>query len=116
MSFIATNNWVTNFGASKIRNKIINDSKVLNLIDFNNFKIFDTAGIQTMITIVQKNKDINNYTFDYRKLSNDAVDISSVMDLLSSSSLDSSEILSPVIKREDFIDQPFIFNNPSYIT
>ena len=113
MSFIATNNWVTNFGASKIRNKIINDSKVLNLIDFNNFKIFDTAGIQTMITIVQKNKDINNYTFDYRKLSNDAVDISSVMDLLSTCSLDGSEILSPVIKREDFIDQPFIFNNPS---
>ena len=112
MSFIATNNWVTNFGASKMRNKIINDSKVLNLIDFNNFKIFDSAGIQTMITIVQKNNDTNNYTFDYRKLSNDAVDNSSIMDLLSTCSLDGNEILSPVIKREDFIDKPLIFNNP----
>ena len=113
MSFIATNNWVTNFGASKLRNKIINDSKVLNIIDFNNFKIFDTAGIQTMITIVQKNNDINNYTFDYRRLGSNDVDISSVMDLLGTCSLDGNEILSPVIKREDFIDQPFIFNNPS---
>ena len=112
MSFIATNNWVTNFGASKMRNKIISDSKVLNLIDFNNFKIFDSAGIQTMITIVQKNNNINNYTFDYRKLGNDAVDSSSVMDLLSTCSFAGNEILSPVIKREDFIDKPLIFNNP----
>jgi adenine-specific DNA-methyltransferase len=112
MSFIATNNWVTNFGASKMRNKIINDSKVLNLIDFNNFKIFDSAGIQTMITIVQKNNDMNNYTFDYRKLSNDAVDNSSVLDLLSNSSVNDNEILSPVINRENFIDKPLIFNNP----
>ena len=112
MSFIATNNWVTSYGASKMRNKIINDSKILSLIDFNNFKIFDTAGIQTMITMVQKNKDLNNYSFNYRKLGNDAVDMSSVMDLLDTCSLNSNEIISPTINREDFTNQLLIFNNP----
>ena len=84
MSFIATNNWVTSYGASKMRNKIINDSRILSLIDFNNFKIFDTAGIQTMITMTQKNENLNNYSFNYRKLGNDAADMSSVIDLLNS--------------------------------
>ena len=113
MSFIATNNWVTNFGASKLRNKLINDSKVLNIIDFNNCMIFDTAGIQTMITIVQKNDDIDNYIFDYKKLGNEGVDISNAIHLLGGSSINGNEILSPVIKRKNFIDQPFIFNSPN---
>jgi len=113
LSFIATNNWVTSYGASKMRNKIINDSKILSLIDFNNFKIFDTAGIQTMITVTQKNKDFNNYSFNYRKLGNDVADMSGVMDLLDTCSLNGNEILSPTINREDFINQPLIFNNPS---
>jgi adenine-specific DNA-methyltransferase len=41
------------------------------------------------------------------------VNISSALDLLNTRSLDGNEILSPVIRREDFIDQLFIFNNPS---
>lgn len=113
MAFIATNNWVTNFGAKKMRNKIIRDSKILTLINFNNFKIFDTAGIQTMITMVQKDDVVNNYLIDYRKLTNDAADISNVKDLLSMRSTDGSEIFSPLIIREDFIDKSFNFNDPS---
>jgi len=55
LTFIATNNWVTNFGASKMRNKIIKDTKILKLINFKNYKIFESAGIQTMIMMFQKN-------------------------------------------------------------
>ena len=39
LCFIATNNWITNAGASKFRNKILNDAKMLILIDFNNYMI-----------------------------------------------------------------------------
>ena len=68
VTFIAQNNWVTSFGASEMRKKVIVDSQILNLIDFGDFKIFD-AGIQTMIMIFQKNISLEKYNFDYRRLS-----------------------------------------------
>lgn len=111
MSFIATNNWVTNSGASKMRNKIISDSKILKLIDFNNCKIFDSAGIQTMITMIQKDDFIDNYSFDYRKLSNETED-NSVKDLLGACLLDGNKIFSPVITRDHLVNKPLIFNEP----
>ena len=34
VTFIAQNNWVTSYGASKMRNKIIQDAQIVSLIDF----------------------------------------------------------------------------------
>ena len=48
-TYIATNNWVTNDGASILRNKILKDSTIINFIDFGDYKIFETASIQTMV-------------------------------------------------------------------
>ena len=67
VTFIAQNNWVTSDGASKMRNKVIQDSQILSLVDFGSFKIF-SSGIQTMIMVFKKNVDIDNYLFDYRRL------------------------------------------------
>jgi hypothetical protein len=71
--FIATNNWITNSGASKFRNKLIQDSKILQYIDFGNYKIFETAGIQTMVFLLQKNKKEESYKVKYSKLLNDQI-------------------------------------------
>ena len=51
ISFIAPNNWVTNAGASKFRNKVNDEAKFEKYIDFGNYKVFDDAEIQTMIYI-----------------------------------------------------------------
>lgn len=68
VSFIATNNWITNFGASKFRNKINDEAKFKYFIDFGNYKVFDTANIQTMIYLMTKDKTDINYYFKYSKL------------------------------------------------
>ena len=73
-TYIAPNNWITNSGASIIRNKVLKETQILNFVDFGNCKIFDTAEIQTMVYILKKtNKDIFNYTLKYQKLKKDIV-------------------------------------------
>src|SRR5690606_1707167 len=55
LSFIATNNWITNSGASILRNKILKETKIKRFVDFSDFKIFESAGIQTMVFVLEKN-------------------------------------------------------------
>ncbi len=54
MSFIAPNNWVTNAGASIFRDKILNEGELITFIDFGDYKVFEDAGIQTMIYVFKK--------------------------------------------------------------
>ena len=68
MGYIAPNNWTTNSGASKLRNKVINDSKIVEMIDFGSYMVFEDASIQTMNFIFQKNKSEDNYSFLHSKL------------------------------------------------
>jgi hypothetical protein len=67
ISFIATNNWTSNDGASRFRNKIIKESQLKQFMDFGNFKVF-SAGIQTMVFMILKNKDKDEYNFIYSRL------------------------------------------------
>ena len=69
-SFIATSNWTTAFGASILRNKIINETKILKYIDFVDFKVFKNASIQTMIYVVKKEKPDKEYKVKYTKILN----------------------------------------------
>ncbi|KPK51731.1 MAG: hypothetical protein AMS22_10440 [Thiotrichales bacterium SG8_50] len=55
-SFIATNNWITNAGASILRTKIGTETRFLKFVDFGDFRVFKTASIQTMIYLLQKNQ------------------------------------------------------------
>ena len=68
IGYIAPNNWITNSGASKFRNIILNDGKITQFIDFGDFKVFDSAGIQTMIYIMKRSDNNLNYQFDYSKV------------------------------------------------
>lgn len=68
MSFIAPNNWVTNAGASILRDKILTEGELRQFIDFGDYKVFDQAGIQTMIYIFQKKKPQPSYEVEYMRI------------------------------------------------
>lgn len=69
-SYIAQNNWITSAGASILRNKILSESKILSFFDFNDFKVFKDASIQTMIFVLEKKKINRAYSMDYFKVVN----------------------------------------------
>ena len=111
VTFIAQNNWVTSYGASKMRNKVIQDGQILSLIDFGSFKIFE-SGIQTMIMVFRKNADTDNYPFDYRRLHGQELDMSDVMLLLNKRPNSKAEYLTPTLKRSEHTGKPLTFSNP----
>lgn len=68
-SFIAQNNWGTSTGAKTLRKKILNDSKLISFIDFNEFMVFEDAVIQTMVFVLEKMKKIpKSYPVKYHKV------------------------------------------------
>lgn len=82
LGFIAPNNWITNAGASILRNKILTDSKILKYIDFGDFRVFLEAGIQTMVFILNKEKINEDYEIDYYKILNKNIDKENLIDFL----------------------------------
>ena len=68
LCFIAQNNWTTSAGAKKMRSKIVSDARILQMLDFNTYMVFENADIQTMIMLFEKNQIADNYEFDYRIL------------------------------------------------
>lgn len=69
MSFIAPSNWITNAGASIFRDKILTDGELRQFIDFGDYKVFDQAGIQTMIYVFEKEKPRQKYSLEYMRVS-----------------------------------------------
>lgn len=56
LCFIAPNNWITSAGASKIRNDVLERAKLLKIVDFSNYMVFDSASIQTMVFMLEKHQ------------------------------------------------------------
>ena len=111
ITFIAQNNWVTSYGASKMRRKVIEDAQIIGLIDFGSYLIFE-SGIQTMIMIFRKDSVSDCYTFDYRRLHGHDLEFNDVLLLLSGTRTDRAEYLTPTIERSRFANQPLTFNAP----
>jgi hypothetical protein len=113
LSFIATNNWTTNYGAKKLRNKITKTSKILKLIDFNTFKVFDEASIQTMILMLKKDNQSNNYNFDYRKVidSNNKIKPTDILCNKNRVNTNKARLINAKFRRNDMIDESFTFCN-----
>ncbi|EAL5179242.1 class I SAM-dependent DNA methyltransferase, partial [Campylobacter jejuni] len=82
LAFIATNNWVTNSGAKKLRNIVLEESQILSLVDFSSFMVFDSASIQTMIMSFQKTKPPKNYEFHFAKITTQTPIYEDVINLL----------------------------------
>jgi hypothetical protein len=111
LTFIATNNWVTNAGASKFRNKVIQDCQILKLLDFGSYMIFASASIQTMVLILKRKSDIENYEFDYRKLDGDNLQINDVLDLIRKRVNHSAHYLNPSINRASLKNKFLVFGS-----
>ena len=109
LSYIAPNNWTTNSGASKLRNFMLENSKFVQLIDFSNYMVFDTASIQTMIMMFEKEVS-NKHSFDYRKIATTKPVYEDAIDLINNYDTENIEILQPIISR-DFKDKLLTFNS-----
>ena len=111
LCFIATNNWVTNAGALLLRNKIIEDTQILQMIDFGNYMVFeDSASIQTMIMLFSRSKDKQIYCFDYRRLTESKPIQNDAINLLNSSQKEAIYLF-PQIDRKDKINKTLTFNS-----
>ena len=111
LAFIAQNNWLTSYGASKMRDKIIRDSQILTLVDFGDFKIFD-AGIQTMVMLFKRSVLLEKYKFDYRKLYGKNLKFKDLISVLTKEDNLSAEYLTPEIERNKFLDKNLTFSSP----
>lgn len=113
LCFIATNNWVTNFGAKKIRNKIVSKAKLLELIDFNNFMVFDEASVQTMILMLNKDDESDNYIFEYRKVVNAKDNFKPDDILCNAKQINTTKafLIKPTFNRNAMVNQFFTFSD-----
>jgi len=68
MSFIAPNNWISNAGASIFRDKVLKEGELKQFIDFGDYKVFEQAGIQTMIYVFEKKKPRKKYQIEYLRI------------------------------------------------
>ena len=111
LGYIAPNNWVSNAGASGLRNKVISDSQILRLVDFAGFMVFDEADIQTMIIVLQKTIKLKSYSFFYQvfdsmqtlnhqNVSNELKEVTNL-----------SQTLKPKVVRKQMIDSYLKFND-----
>jgi adenine-specific DNA-methyltransferase len=109
LCFIATNNWVTSYGAKILREKVVNETKILKIIDFNNFKIFDSADIQTMVFLWERNSDDNNYIIDYRKLFDNSSNESDSYKIILNDFEDNYTKINPTFDRNSFKNRFILF-------
>ena len=67
ISYIAKNQWLDSASASNMRRKIYDNTLIKSIVDFGTNMVFDEAAQQTMIFLLQKNKDNLEHNIDYVK-------------------------------------------------
>ncbi|MCK9271954.1 BREX-1 system adenine-specific DNA-methyltransferase PglX [Candidatus Gracilibacteria bacterium] len=113
ISYIAPNNWITNAGASIMRNKILEDGKIIDFIDFGDFKVFEDAGIQTMIFIIKKTKNNEKYQVQYMKILDSKLssfEVDNRIKLLGD--IEGFDYFYSDINKKNFKNKNINFNNP----
>ena len=63
--FIIPNTFLINLNAKKYRKKILNDWKILKLINISKSQIFDEAGVRNCITLYEKNSYRNSHLINF---------------------------------------------------
>ncbi len=105
LCFIAQNNWTTSAGAKLMREKVIRDSRILELMDFNDYMVFgednpDGPQIQTMIMSFVRDSATNPYKFEDWTLTAGASRLD-MRQMLQHVSANSVKLITPTIKREE---------------
>lgn len=111
IGYIAPNNWITNSGASKFRNIILKNGKITEFIDFGDFKVFDSAGIQTMIYIMKRSADNLKYQFDYAKVADKRIKHEDAQLFLEKVKDPRYEYFTASIDQKENLDNPINFVN-----
>lgn len=114
LCFIATNNWTTSFGASKLRDKVIKETRICNIVDFGAVMMFESASIQTMIMMFQKDRILDDYSFDYRKLTAYKATEKEAISILSKVP-NNGECYRPIIRRVNFYGKNITFSKSDEI-
>lgn len=110
VTFIATNNWTTNTGAKNLRNVILRESQILNLIDFGSYMCFDSASIQTMIMEFQKVDSIpKSYQINYAKIDSKNPTDKHRDTILAREEFEDNILLKPSITPSQMLDKPLTF-------
>lgn len=109
LCFIAQNNWTTSSGAKLMRKKVITDSKIRQMLDFNTYMVFENADIQTMVMLFERNNIVDNYYFDYRILLAPSQK-EDMLSLLEKQKTANTKYLTPKIKRNAYIDKLLTFS------
>ena len=109
LCFIAQNNWTTSAGAKKMREKVIKDSQIIQMLDFNTYMVFENADIQTMIILFKRNSKIDDYQFDYRIITN-GTDKNDMLALLSKKH-GNTKYNMPIINRKKYCDGLLTFSD-----
>lgn len=60
LSFITTNYWLQAEGAKKLREKILEETNLISVFDFNEFTVFEGTGQHNLVFVLQKKKNPNN--------------------------------------------------------
>ncbi|MCH8549928.1 MAG: N-6 DNA methylase [Balneolaceae bacterium] len=108
---IAQNNWVTSGGASKMRKKVLSDTKILKLVDFGSYEIFNNASIQTMVMLFQKDKKSDDYRAEIFRIEKQGAEFSDVISILNEVDKEGLNYLEPKINRK-FLDGEYLtFSN-----
>ena len=105
--YIAQNNWITSSGASILRNEVLAHSEIKTFVDFGNYKVFQSAGIQTMIYVLRKTTPSEKYITRYSKLNVDNLDKIALDQFLTSTDTN--------IKHDNFEKIDFEFITENYV-
>lgn len=113
LNFIAPNNWNTAAGSSIMRNKILEDTKIIDYKDFGNYHAFESADQQTMIMLLWKNTICNeHYELRYSRVLNDNITIPQLELFLESNLEEPNAIIyNTIITKKDLINKFITFNN-----
>lgn len=110
LCFIAQNNWTTSSGAKKMRAKIVSDTKIIQMLDFNDYMVFgDSASVQTMVMLFEKDSLDDNYSIDYRKLQANS-EKDDLIKLLSKQKVPRTYFLRPNFLRSSYADSYITFS------
>ncbi|RVY17027.1 class I SAM-dependent DNA methyltransferase [Helicobacter pylori] len=111
LSFIATNNWTTNTGAEKLRNILLRETQFILLIDFGDYRVFESADIQTMIMCFKKIISPNQYFFDYRKIIAKKPSDTNRITLLQRKECEGNLYLNAKIEKKNLINKTLFFSH-----
>lgn len=110
LCFIAQNNWTTSAGAKKMRVKVMTDTRILQLVDFNDYMVFeDSASIQTMVMLFQKDCISDNYYCIIKSLNKNSKRLD-LLDLLVNKHTTKTSYLNPIIVRNKMINKLLTFS------